>query len=58
MKLFDWLNTGAYTVVNIVGDSYCTSALKAASIRLNNLASTAILGVLSTVNNVIFRYSL
>lgn len=58
MKLFDWLNSGAYAVVNITGDSYCNSALKAASLRLNNLAATAILSVLSTVLFVLFRYSL
>ena len=49
MKLFDWLNMGAYTVVNVVGDSYCDSALKATSLRINNLASSAILTVLQTV---------
>jgi hypothetical protein len=56
MKLFDWLNGGAYTIVNITGDSYCDSALKSASIRLNNLASTSILIVLQTVKNELFRY--
>lgn len=55
MKLFDWLNCGAYAVVNITGDTYCSSALKAASLRLNNLAASAILTVLSTVFTVIVR---
>ena len=58
MKLFDWLNCGAYAVVNITGDSYCDSALKAASLRLNNLAASAILTVLSTVLFILFRYLL
>lgn len=58
MKLFDWLNGGAYAVVNIMGDSYCDSALKSASIRLNNLASTAILLVLQTVKYMLYRYFL
>lgn len=55
MKIFDWLNMGAYTVVNVVGDSYCDSALKAASLRINNLASSAILTVLQTVFTIIVR---
>lgn len=55
LKLFDWINGGAYTVINITGDSYCTSALKSASLRLNNLASSAILIVLQTVNHNLYR---
>jgi hypothetical protein len=58
MKLFDWLNCGAYTVVNIAGDSYCDSAFKAAALRINNFAASAILTVLSTVLFVLFRYLL
>jgi hypothetical protein len=55
MKLFDWINGGAYTVVNITGDGYCDSALKSVSIRLNNLASSTILVVLQMVSDIIFR---
>jgi hypothetical protein len=56
MKIFDWLNMGAYTVVNVVGDSYCDSAVKAASLRINNLASSAILTVLQTVIISLLRF--
>ncbi len=55
LKLFDWLNCGAYTVVNIVGDSYCDSAMLSASLRINNLASSAILLSLQTVRYSLFR---
>lgn len=54
MKLFDWINGGAYTVINIMGDDYCDSALKATSIRLNNLASSSILVVLQAVIILLF----
>lgn len=53
MKLFDWINGGAYTVINIMGDDYCDSALKATSIRLNNLASSSILVVLQAVRSIV-----
>lgn len=26
-KLFDWFNAGAYTYINVTGDSYCTSSI-------------------------------
>lgn len=49
MKLFDWLNGGAYTVINITGDDYCSSAMKGVEIRLKNLAVTGIITILQTV---------
>ena len=53
--LFQWFNGGAFTAVNLIGDSYCTSAMKAFSIRLNNLGSTSILAVLQVVLVCLFR---
>jgi len=52
MKLFDWLNGGAYTVVNIVGDDYCSSALKSVDVRLKNIAISGIITILQTVRYI------
>lgn len=54
-KLFDWLNTGAYTWINMAGDTYCTSALDALALRLHNAAASGILYVLSIVYAVLIR---
>ena len=51
--LFQWFNSGAFTVVNLMGDSYCTSAMKAFTIRLNSFASTSIVMVLQLVQYVL-----
>ena len=55
-KLFDWLNTGAYTWINMAGDSYCTSALEALALRIKNAAASGVLYVLSIVINLLFRF--
>ena len=48
-KLFDWLNTGAYTWINMAGDTYCDSAFNALAIRMKNAAASGVLYVLSIV---------
>ena len=48
-KLFDWLNTGAYTWINMAGDSYCHSAFEALALRIKNAAASGVLYVLSIV---------
>lgn len=54
-KLFDWLNAGAYTWVNMSGDSYCTSAIDAALLRLKNPAASGVLFVLGMVLLILVR---
>jgi hypothetical protein len=58
MKLFDWLNGGAYTVINITGDDYCSCVMKSVEVRLNNIAVTGIITILQTVFILICRYFL
>lgn len=53
--LFQWFNSGAYTVVNIVGDPYCSSAMKAFTIRLTNLATTSVLMILQVIFTILIR---
>jgi hypothetical protein len=53
--LFQWFNAGAFTVINVVGDPYCDSAFKAFTIRLSNLATTAVLMILQVVTILSFR---
>ena len=57
-KLFDILNAGAYTWINIAGDSYCTSAWKAAGLRISNPAASGVLFVLGVVLSALSRYFL
>ena len=53
MKLFDWLNGGAYTVVNITGDDYCSGAMKGVEVRLKNIAVTGIITILQAVTSLL-----
>lgn len=55
--LFNWLNSGAYTWINMAGDSYCTSAINAASLRAKNLASSAAMALLGIVLVLLLRSS-
>ena len=55
-KLFDWLNTGAYTWINMAGDPYCHSAIEAFALRLKNAAASGVLYVLSIVNIDLCRF--
>lgn len=48
-KLFDWLNAGAYTWINMTGDSYCSSAIDAATLRASNLAASSVIAILEVV---------
>ena len=48
-KIFDWFNAGAYTWINIAGDSYCSSGIDSASLRASHIASTGILALLQVV---------
>jgi len=54
-KLFDLLNSGAYTWINMAGDSYCTSVWDAAALRLKNPAASGVLYVLQIVNMLLCR---
>lgn len=56
--LFKWFNSGAYTVTNLVGDSYCTAAGRAFTVRLNNIATSSIVAIVQTVNFALFSSSL
>jgi hypothetical protein len=47
--LFKWFNSGAYTVINMVGDSYCTAAGRAFEIRVKNLATSSIVAIVQVV---------
>ena len=57
-KLFDWINAGAYTIVNVTADPYCTSAWDSISLRLQHPASTGVLFVLGIVINNLYRFFL
>jgi hypothetical protein len=48
-KLFDWFNAGAYTWINVTGDTYCTSGVNSSSLRGKHLASTTVLALLQVV---------
>lgn len=52
--LFKWFNSGAYTVINMVGDSYCTAAGRAFDIRLKNLATSSIVAIVQVVKLHLF----
>jgi hypothetical protein len=47
--LFKWFNSGAYTVINLKGDSYCTAAGRAFTVRINSIATSSVVAVVQTV---------
>lgn len=49
MKIFEWFTVGAYTWINMAGDSYCTAGLNSSSLRLKNLAASTAMAILSAV---------
>lgn len=55
--LFKWFNSGAFTVINLVGDSYCTAAGRAFTVRINSIATSSIVAIVQTVTLLIFRSS-
>lgn len=55
--LFQWFNSGAFSVINLAGDSYCTAAGRAFSIRLNNIGTTSIVSIVQAVPLSLFRSS-
>lgn len=54
--LFKWFNSGAYTVINLVGDSYCTAAGRAFTVRINSIATSSVVAIVQAVNLPIFSY--
>jgi hypothetical protein len=48
-KLFQCFNDGAFTVVNLKGDSYCTAAARAFSVRIKNIAASSVVGIVTSV---------
>jgi hypothetical protein len=55
--LFKWFNSGAYTGVNLTGDSYCTSAGTSFSLKLSNLATSSVVAIIQVVLSLPFRSS-
>lgn len=53
--LFKWFNSGAYTVTNLVGDSYCTAAGRAFTVRINNIATSSIVAIVQTIFTFLIR---
>ena len=47
--LFKCFNNGAYAVINITGDTYCTSAMSAFTAKLNNLGSSTVVSIVQVV---------
>ena len=54
-KIFDWFNAGAYTWINMTGDTYCSSGLNSASLRGKHLATTSVLALLQVVTSNLRR---
>lgn len=57
-KIFDWFASGAYTVINIRGTSFCPSGSEAFSLRLANFATSSIVAVVQAVLIILFSYLL
>jgi hypothetical protein len=53
--LFNCFNSGAYTTINLTGDNYCKSALQAFKLKLENIATSAVVAIIQVVINKIFR---
>lgn len=47
--LFNCFNSGAYTIIHLAGDSYCTSAWEAISLKIKEPASSAIVAFMGVV---------
>lgn len=47
--LFKWFNNGAYTVVHLEGDSYCTAAGRAFSVNIANIGTSSVVAVVQAV---------
>jgi hypothetical protein len=52
--LFKWFNSGAYTVINMAGDSYCTAAGRAFEIRLRYIGTSSIVSIIQVVKIYLF----
>lgn len=52
--LFKWFNNGAYSVINLKGDSYCTAAGRAFTVRINSIATSSIVAIVQTVIILLF----
>jgi hypothetical protein len=48
-KLFHWFNNGAFTVINLKGDSYCTAAERAFAVRIQNIGTSAVVDIVTAV---------
>ncbi len=53
--IFEWFNAGAYTWINMAGDSYCTSGINSFSLRAKHLASTSVMAILEVVLSYLCR---
>jgi hypothetical protein len=53
--LFNWFNSGAFTVVHLAGDSYCTAAGHAFSLRIRNIGTSSIVSIVQVVTTSLFR---
>lgn len=54
-SLFNWFNAGAYTWINMTGDSYCTAGMNSVALRAKHLASTTVLAILQVIFSILVR---
>ena len=47
--IFDFFNSGAYPMIHLTGDSYCTSGFAAMALRIAQPVSTAVVAFLEKV---------
>jgi hypothetical protein len=47
--IFSWLNAGAYTLIHLTGENYCSSVYEAVKLRLSEPVCTAVVAFMSAV---------
>ena len=55
-KIFDWFTTGAFTVINVRGTSFCPSGYEAFSLKMTNIATSSVVSVVQVVPIDLYRY--
>ena len=48
-QIFEWFTSGAFTLINIRGNSFCTSGMEAFKLRISNIGTSAVVSIVQTV---------
>mgnify|MGYP000845395375 CR=1 FL=1 len=51
-NLFSWFTTGAFTIINIRGTNYCSSGAESFKLRVANITTSSVVGIVQAVDPI------